>query len=59
MDGCAPNYLSKKQLSLKYRTSHCTRSRLPYRLAIPCNNSMIRVFFYNAVKVAAHSFGSL
>ena len=59
MDGCTPNYLSEKQLSLKSRKSHCTRSRLPYRLPVPRNNSMIRMFFYNAVKVAAHSFGSL
>ena len=59
VDGCTPNYLSEKHLSLKYRKSHCTRSRLPYRLPIPRNNSMIRMSFYNAVKVAAHSFGSL
>ena len=59
MDGWAPNYLSEKQLSLKYRRSHCTRSQLPYHLPIPRNNSMMRMFFYKAVKVAAHSFGSL
>ena len=44
MDGCAPSYLSEKMLSLKYCKSHCTRSRLPYRLPIPRNNSMIRMF---------------
>ena len=44
MDGCAPSYLSEKLLSLKYCKSHCIRSRLPYRLPIPRNKSMIRMF---------------
>ena len=49
----------ERRLFLLKKKTHCTRSRLPYRLPIPRNNSMIRMFFYNAVKVAAHSFGSL
>ena len=48
LDGCAPDYLSEKLLSLKY---HDTRSRLPYRLPVTRTNSMKRLFLYNAVKL--------
>ena len=51
LDGCAPDYLSEKLLSLKYHKSHDTRSRLPYRLPVPRTNSMKRLFLYNAVKL--------
>ena len=51
LDGHAPDFLSEKLLSLKYHKSHDTRSRLPYRLSIPCTNSIKRMFFYNAVKL--------
>ena len=51
LDGRAPDFLSKKLLSLKCHKSHDTRSRLPYRLPIPRTNSMKRIFFYNAFKL--------
>ena len=51
LDGRAPHYLSEKLLSLKYHKSHDTRSRLPYRLAVPRTNSMKRMLFYNVVKL--------
>ena len=51
LDGRALDHLFEKMLSLKYHKSHDTRSRLPYRLSIPCTNSMKRMFFYNAVKL--------
>ena len=35
LDGPAPDYLCEKLLSLKYRKSHNTRTRLPNRFQFP------------------------
>ena len=51
LDGRAPDYLSKKLLSLKYCKSYDTRSRMPYRLPIPRTNSRKRMVFFNALQL--------
>ena len=51
LDGRVPVYRSEKLLSLKYRKSHDTRTRFPYRLSIPRTNSIKQMFVYNTVKL--------
>ena len=60
LDGRAPDYLCEKLLSLKYRKSHNTRTRLLYRFpSIPRTNNMKRMFFYNVLKLWNNSSDNL